>query len=98
MPAMKTVIRWFSREEGGRRAIPPGPRYTCPAKFISHADSWPNEVWDLVVDKIEEMGDAAHWLAEVQFRVEAAPHEWLVPGAEFELCEGHRRVAVGRIE
>lgn len=34
------------------------------------------------------------WLS----REEAAPHEWVTSGAEFELYEGKRKVAVGRIE
>jgi hypothetical protein len=98
MIVQRAVVRWLSKEEGGRQAIPPGPQYIAPAKFSDHADTWDSEHWSLVVNKVEERGGPAQWLAEVHFWAENGPHEWLAPGSEFELYEGKRRVAFGRIE
>src|SRR5262249_49298882 len=94
-------IEWIPKELGGRTAPPSGvapPYYSAPAKFLSHAETWSKEHFDLVVDKIASGPRAFQWLANVHFRIEDAPHEWLVDGADFELYEGKRCVARGRIE
>jgi hypothetical protein len=98
MTTMKAAVRWLTREEGGRKEQPIGPRYVADGRFLAHAEKWEIEGWDLVVTKIGDMDEPTQWLAEVHFRVEEAPHEWLTPGAEFELYEGKRKVAVGRID
>jgi hypothetical protein len=91
-------IRWATAEEGGRRTgPPPGPQYSAPAKFVAHAALWHVDAFDLIVELVRSIGDQYHWIADVHFRVEEAPHEWLVDGAEFELYEGKRCVARGRI-
>jgi hypothetical protein len=92
------MIEWMSAEQGGRSSGPPiGPDYAAPAKFLAHADAWILEAWDLLVHQVECVGGSDKWLADVQFRVNEAPHEWIVPNAEFELYEGKRRVATGVI-
>ncbi len=99
MIAKRAVIQWVPKELGGRRTGRPlGPGYCAPAKFLAHADSWEVECFDLAVDKIKCLGGPDRWLAEVHFRIEDGPHEWLVDRAEFELYEGKRCVARGRIE
>lgn len=98
MTTMTARIRWLTAEEGGRKVQPFGPRYVADGRFLAHPEKWGIEGWDLVVNKVGDLDQPTHWRAEVHFRVEEAPHEWLTPGAEFELYEGKRKVAVGRIE
>jgi hypothetical protein len=94
----RAVIEWISPEEGGRRSGPPvGPDYAAPAKFLAYSDTWSLEAWDLVVHKVECLGGPNKWLADVLFRVNEAPHVWLIPKAVFELYEGKRCVATGII-
>jgi len=97
-PTMRATIDWIPPEEGGRRSGPPsGPDYAAPAKFTEHADAWLIEAWDLLVHQVECLGGPNKWLADVQFRVDEAPHAWLMPHAVFELYEGRRCVAKGTI-
>jgi hypothetical protein len=92
----RAIIEWISPEDGGRRSgAPIGPEYAAPAKFLAHADTWHLEAWDLLVYRVEFGGGSNKWLADVQFRVDVAPHNWLIPQASFELYEGNRRVATG---
>lgn len=94
----RAVIEWISPEEGGRRSgAPSGPDYAAPAKFLAHADDWLLDAWDLLVHKVEFVEEPNKWLADVQFRVDGAPYQWLTPAARFELYEGKRRVATGII-
>lgn len=102
MVIKRAVIQWIPKEQGGRQSGPPSgvgpPHYSAPAKFLAYADTWSFEVFDLAIEKIECLEGPNQWLAEVHFRIEDAPHEWLVDGAEFELYEGKKCVARGRIE
>lgn len=94
----QAVIDWISPADGGRRSGPPdGSDYAAPAKFIAHADTWSFEAWDLLVHKVKCVGGQNKWIAEVHFRVDEAPHAWLIPHAVFELYEGRRCVAIGTI-
>lgn len=95
----RAIVEWLLAEQGGRANGPPiGPDYAAPAKFEAHADTWLLEAWDLLVHKVECIGGSDKWIADVRFRVNEAPHQWLVEGAEFELYEGKRCVARGCIE
>ncbi len=99
MIVKRAVIQWVAWEEGGRTAPPSGSRYSAPVRFMGAREPWPpKEGWDLVVDMVQSLGGPHRWLADVHFRVEEAPHQNLVDGAEFELYEGWRCVARGRIE
>jgi hypothetical protein len=94
----RAIINWISPEEGGRRSGPPiGPDYAAPAKFMEHADAWLTEAWDLLVHQVECLDGSNKWLADVQFRVDEAPHAWLISEALFDLYEGKRCVARGTI-
>ena len=97
-------IKWFRENEGGRRNLPLGtgfPPYHTVIEFISptimDTEKGHSVSWSLVVEKIKVQSDDYHWLASVRFLVEAAPHERLIPGVEFYLLEGAKRVARGRI-
>jgi hypothetical protein len=94
----QAIIEWLPGEEGGRRSgPPPGPRYIAPAKFMSHLDMWLVEDWSLVVNKIEELSSTHKWIANIHFLAANAPKKWLEPEARFELYEGNRTVALGRV-
>jgi hypothetical protein len=61
-------------------------------------DPWPSPVaWSLVVSKDETQSGPAQWLADVHFLANEAPHDALQEGKEFELYEGNKCVARGRI-
>ena len=95
----RAIIDWLSAEQGGRRSGPPfGPDYAAPAKFLAHADMWLVQDFDLLVHKVECIGGPSKWLADVRFRIDEAPNEWMTPQADFELYEGKRCVARGRID
>lgn len=102
---MKTAIasvQWLSHEDGGRQQPPTGeepPVYWAVVKFIDHdsSDGPPTNGWSLNVKKIELMGDVYNWRAEIEFRVEEAPHDLLALGSHFELYEGKKKVAIGEI-
>jgi hypothetical protein len=94
----QAIIEWVPTEQGGRRSGAPfGPDYAAPAKFLAHADTWQLGAWDLLVHKVDCLGEPDRWLADIRFRVDEAPHHWLIPQAAFELYEGKRCVARGRV-
>ena len=89
-------ITWLSAAEGGRQHPLRSPRYSTPARFLRHADRWPNEAWSLVVQGLTDPEDVMAEEARVQFMCpKLAPSELLLPGSEFERFEGPRLVARG---
>jgi len=98
---MRARIQWKRAEEGGRVKPPAGvgsPPYATVARFLDSDEAWPPEnAWSLVIERIEEASAEYEWLAEVRYLVADAPHEELRPEREFELYEGGKCVAIGRI-
>lgn len=92
--AVKARVCWLTREEGGRKAPPPGTRY-CTLIFLKGAPAgcgtWSADVLcgDLDADLCG--------LVELSFLVPNAPHQYLRSGDEFELYEGATLVARGRV-
>jgi hypothetical protein len=99
MDARRAIIDWIPKEEGGRSQPPSGvgsPPYSTVIRFVE--DPWPSPVaWSLVVNKDEKLSEQGRWLADVHFLFEEAPHDALRDGREFELYEGNKCVARGRI-
>lgn len=97
---MLALIEWRTFEDGGRRLPPLGegePPYAAVVRFKDYVGPWPPEVaWNLVVRKMSAIGEY-DWRADVTFKVDHAPHSELIPGREFELFEGHKCVAQGRL-
>lgn len=98
----KAIIDWIPYEEGGRWKPPTGeepPAYWTVVKFVDDAvDAGPpTNGWTLVVRLAELRDGPFHWLANVHFRFEDAPQHFLTEGTQFELYEGKKRVATGRI-
>jgi hypothetical protein len=101
MGAMRAIVEWIPEEHGGRQQPPTGVGsrpYTTVVHFPDAKEPWPAPVgWSLVVEKDEALSERFRWVANVYFLVGEAPHDALRPGRAFELYEGNKRVAHGRI-
>lgn len=97
---MLATIEWKTFENGGRRLPPSGegnPPYATVVRFKDYDGPWsPETAWSLIVRKLTALNDYK-WEADVRFMVDHAPHSELLPGREFELFEGHKCVAQGRL-
>jgi hypothetical protein len=94
------VVDWIPKADGGRSKPPLGvgiPAYATEVRFID--DPWPpaGASWSLVIVKREPLSSDLRWTADVHFLVDEAPHDSLREGREFELYEGNKCVARGRI-
>jgi hypothetical protein len=100
MKTKQALIEWVPKELGGRTRPPLGfsvPPYATEVRFID-GDRWPiSEAWSLVIVKNEPSSTEFRWIADVHFLVEEAPHGSLFNGREFELYEGNKLVARGRV-
>jgi hypothetical protein len=96
---MRAVIDWIPREQGGRREPPSGfgaRSYSTVVRFTD--EPWPAPLaWSMVVKMLESIDEGYRWLADVDFLVDAAPHDSLHEGREFELYEGKKCVARGKL-
>ncbi len=90
----KALLRWVPRSEGGRLAIPPGPRYVAVARFEAERSRWPDEAWSLVCEYLEAPDYGRDHAVRVRFLADG-PERLLSVGSRFELMEGQRRVADG---
>lgn len=96
---MRARVIWRSKEEGGRTKPPLGegaPPYATVVRFLDINEPWPHDnVWSLVVEKIEAPDDEKEWVANVHFLMPEAPADALRPDRAFELYEGGKCVATG---
>ena len=97
MRTLPADIEWLSASEGGRQHPPIGPSYRAPVRFGPWSGSQPEEATFTFIVELVDSSDAYHWRANVTFEVAGAPEEVFVPGATFELYEGRRCVARGRV-
>jgi hypothetical protein len=99
MKAARAIIDWLPASQGGRSKPPIGvgrPIYATVVHFVD--EPWPPEVsWSLAVEKVEQSNSEYHWIANIHFVVQEAPHESLYEGRGFELYEGRQIVAHGII-
>jgi hypothetical protein len=97
----QATLEWIPKELGGRSNLPSGdtePPYATVVQFPSLGEPWSAPVaWTLVVRKVSVLDEPHNWIADVRFLFEDAPQHILVGGTEFELYEGKKRVACGRI-
>jgi hypothetical protein len=93
----RAIIEWIPTELGGRKKLPPGePPLWTVLRFCS--EPWPApEAWSAGVRKIQILDSPYKWLVEIIYRVPEAPHHMLQPDVEFELYEGKKLVARGKI-
>jgi len=93
----KAILSWIPHVAGGRRELPTIPVYTAVARF---RDSQSGELtcdWSLVTRFEEEPRYGHDTVVRISFLAPDAPVELLVPGFQFDLLEGSRVVAHGRI-
>lgn len=93
---IKAELHWLKPEEGGRRQLPSGPKYVTVARFAGQEKTWTKETWSLVVEFIEAPDKAFDHRVHVSFLANG-PAEYLQTGKTFELMEGAKPVAHGRI-
>jgi hypothetical protein len=73
------------------------PPYSTLVGLRGSNEPWPpSDAWSLIVEKIDAL-DPYTWEAEVRYQSEHAPAGQLAPGRDFELYEGGKVVAVGRL-
>jgi len=101
MVTMRAVVEWIPKGQGGRSQPPAGvgsPPYATVVRFSDANEPWPPPTaWSLVVEKREELSELYRWIADVHFLMNGAPHDSLRYGRAFELYEGNKLVARGRI-
>jgi hypothetical protein len=95
--AVPVELQWLTHEEGGRKTPPLGPTYMTVAKLEALAERWPDEAWSIVAEWSGHPSDGLRTRACLRFLVEGGPEHLLVPGSTFELYEGRRMVARGRV-
>lgn len=94
---MMAHIRWIDLEDGGRKQIPEGCRYSAPACFDGHSE-FPDCSWSLCIETTSGQNFSRKDEVNVKFFVEHAPHEWLTVGTSFSMYEGRRKVLEGMVE
>jgi hypothetical protein len=94
---VRAELQWLRPEEGGRSAPPPGPTYTAVARLEALADSWPGEAWSIVAEWHKPPDEHLRTRANMRFLLKSGPEHLLAPGSNFELYEGRRLVARGRV-
>lgn len=91
---MRAEIQWITKEDGGRKNPPAGlgsPPYATVVRFTDTDEPWPPGIaWSLVIEKRESQSSEYHWIADVKYTIENAPHDSLRPGRPFELYEGNK--------
>lgn len=86
---------WLTASEGGRARPPPGPKYSTVARFDSSKPE--DDAWSLSITFIDPP-DALHaHRVEAVFLSDEAPDHLLSAGSSFDLIEGMRTVARGKV-
>lgn len=86
-------LHWLPREQGGRQVLPSGSRYVTVARFYNARIETD---WSLVVD-FEPTASGSCDRANVKLLSPEAPAELLNHGNHFDLLEGSRVVAKGKV-
>ena len=100
MITKKAAIEWPPEAMGGRTKPTHGigaPRYSTVVRFVDEPWPSPSGAWSLMICKDERLSDEYQWIADVHYLVPEAPHDSLREGRRFELYEGKKRVALGRV-
>ena len=95
---LRVSIYWLKPDEGGREILPTGTQYSTVSRFEETATLWPNEAWSIIVvfEQPPRLGEET--LAQARFLSPDAPVHLLRPGNRFELLEGNRVIAIGKVE
>ena len=95
--SVKAKVCWTAGEDGGRESIPLEGAYCTVARFELAWDQYPREAWSLVLQMLSSLDESRCLTAEVRFLNPDGPMHLLQSGSRFELYEGYRRVAKGRV-
>lgn len=93
---VKAQITWISHENGGRKNPPlVGTRY-CPIVIFNDMNEKNYNLWsaDFICNEID---DNLNSIVDFAFLSEEAPISYLIHGNAFELFEGNKKVAFGKI-
>jgi translation elongation factor EF-Tu-like GTPase len=94
---MRALIKWLSKESGGRTTPAIGPKYFGVAKFkTDDINYWKKKAWSVELEFSNKEQRVIHE-ANIRFLVAEAPHNLLEKGIEFELLEGEKSVCSVRI-
>lgn len=74
-----------------------GPRYVTVVRFDEEKDNLLDEAWSLVLDFCEPPDESLRMTADVRFLVQEAPLHLFHSGSTFELLEGAKVVAKGKV-
>lgn len=94
--AARAVVRWFRATEGGRHDLPKSRRYRSVIRF----DDDPNKTrgsWDVELTLHSTPRYDAESSATISFLTGGAPQGLFRIGSGFELTEGRKIVARGKI-
>jgi hypothetical protein len=91
-------ITWVSPEEGGRKCLPQGKKYSTISKFEEDSQTWFKSAWSIVLEfEVPPSQQGNPSFGRARFLSPDAPIERLKVGKEFELYEGNRRTAIVKI-
>lgn len=95
---VKAHIFWVPADAGGRKAPPTGPRYSTVARFQSDKANQNEQAWSIIAEFLPQQNQhISCTLANIRFLAPNAPTYLLSLGNQFELLEGPRVVAKGKI-
>ena len=89
-------IKWKIDMSANNRS-PRGNTFSTVAKFEHQGSEWNNDAWSLIIESRTLPDSEGRQDVLVRFLAPDAPHEWLEKGRKFELYEGSRLIAEGRI-
>ena len=96
----KAKIQWILPEDGGRKKTPSGPQYSTVVRFEGDTSDWLGSAWSLVLEFNEPPNISQDTIATIWFLAydkPDAPNHLLEIGNHFELFEGEKLVATGKI-
>lgn len=95
IPSSVRVEFWWN--EGIRRELPIGGRYSTIAKVPGDNQPWPETAWSFVVNFPSGYRGLGKTIGEAHFLVESAPSHLLHPGTVVELFEGKKLAAFAQV-
>ncbi len=94
---MNARVCWVRKEDGGREAPPPAPRYSTVARFQEEKDKWTREAFSLVLEFNTPPDESLCMMVDVTLLNPDATTRLLHKGSVFELYEGRQVVARGEV-
>jgi len=97
---VNAVLQWVTKEDGGRTLPPTGPCFFAVSRFpeYENLEKWEREAWSLRIEFITHPDDTLAHNVKISFLADEdkAP-DYLHPNCLFELYEGRKLVAKGKV-